>query len=107
VGELKEQEKMMRRLRFCCEGVDTINLVPETKEKIKTEPWSKTNDATVIPPKRKCVKNTVCNCFVQCICAKCFNTNNTLSPPTTITAGNQFDRCSNFFCLTFLLSVKI
>ncbi|CAJ2667649.1 unnamed protein product [Trifolium pratense] len=79
---------MMRRLRFCCEGVDIISLVPETKGKIKTEPWSKTNDATVIPPKRKCVKNTVCNCFVQCICAKCFNTNNTLSPPRPITAGN-------------------
>jgi len=101
---------MMRRLRFCCEGVDIVKLaaVEQNEKKVtvqhKTEPWGKgNNDATVIPPKRKCVKNTVCNCFVQCICAKCCNTN-TLSPPTPIiTSGNQF--ISIFYLFWYQLSV--
>ncbi|CAL5203930.1 unnamed protein product [Lathyrus oleraceus] len=76
---------MMRKLRFCCEGVDIVNLVEEPKEKITK---AANNDASVIPRKRKCVKNTVCNCFVHYISAKCFNANNTLSPPTPTSAEN-------------------
>lgn len=95
---------MMRKLRLCCEGVDITNLGGKPKEKqTKTETWGKgNNDATVIPPKRKCVKNTVCNCFVHCISAKCFNTNNTLSPPspTPTSAGNLFNY-QFFLVLTF------
>lgn len=97
--------KMMRRLRFCCEGVDIISLTAEPKKKItiienkKTEQWSKASDATVIPPKRKCVKNMVCNCFVNCICAKCLKINtNTISPPSH--PGNQFNYISYYMFLT-------
>ncbi|XP_057440107.1 uncharacterized protein LOC130731974 [Lotus japonicus] len=80
---------MMRKLiKFCFEGVDIV-MEPElpTKEKKistpeKTEqPWHKTKEATVIPAKRKNVKNGVCNCVIHCICGMCLKPK-TVSPST-------------------------
>ncbi|MED6196908.1 hypothetical protein PIB30_051771 [Stylosanthes scabra] len=102
---------MMRRLRLCCEGVDDINLenephnyyskgrknnssVLEPPQPYTTKPW----EGSVFPKKRKNLKNSVCKCFIICVCGKCYkatdNNNNEaknnkfLPPPPTSSSLN-------------------
>ncbi|KAK7351080.1 hypothetical protein VNO77_10254 [Canavalia gladiata] len=71
----------MRGLGFCCEGVEPeINV--ETFVPQKTERSHKGKDASVIPPKRKCVKNMICSCFFHCVCHKCLKTKTRTSTNT-------------------------
>ncbi|MED6219206.1 hypothetical protein PIB30_033729 [Stylosanthes scabra] len=103
---------MMRRLRLCCEGVDDINLENEPhnyysnkgqknngvveptqreqQQPYTTKPW----EGSVFPKKRKNLKNSVCKCFIICICGKCYKdsdnnkANKFLPPPTTSSLNN-------------------
>ncbi|RDX64571.1 hypothetical protein CR513_56857, partial [Mucuna pruriens] len=64
----------MRGLRLCCKGIEdnkNVELEPEPKDNFtfpnKTKSYNRPKEASVIPPKRKCVKKMMCTCFIDCI----------------------------------------